>query len=178
MSALPKGWHCVKLRQVADKIQYGYTSTSSLDAEGPRYLRITDIQDSRVEWLAVPRVAASQDVIDLYRLAPGDIVFARSGATVGKSFLVPDQAEESVFASYLIRVRCNAKSIYPPFAAKYFHSLAYWKQIVDGSSGTGQPNFNATKLSQIDVPLPPVPEQRRIVTKLDSLTGQHRGSRV
>jgi type I restriction enzyme, S subunit len=173
VNGLPKGWLSFKLGQVADKIQYGYTSTSSLEAAGPRYLRITDIQDNRVEWSAVPRVAASQDVIDHYRLVPGDIVFARSGATVGKSFLVPDQAEEAVFASYLIRVQCDAKSIYPPFAAKYFQCPAYWKQIVDGSTGTGQPNFNATKLNQIDVPLPPLlVEQRRIVAKLDSLTGR------
>jgi type I restriction enzyme S subunit len=102
-------------------------------------------------------------------VACGDILFARTGATVGKSYLVDDIPYPATFASYLIRVRCDRRIIHPEFAAWFFQSPHYWSQIVDGATGTGQPNFNGSKLAELSIPVPPLNEQRRIVDKLNLL---------
>ena len=102
-----------------------------------------------------------------YLLKPGDLVFARTGATTGKSFVIRD-CPEAVFASYLIRLRVrHAVSI--DYLYQYFQSPGYWEQIADEKKGTGQPNLNGSKLQKLKVPVPPDAEQRRIVEHLDSL---------
>lgn len=91
----------------------------------------------------------------------GDIVFARTGATVGKSFLINDLPYDSVYASYLIRIRLIG--ILPPeYVYQFFNSACYWSQIIDKSVGVGQPNCNGTSLRELFIPLPPTKEQERI----------------
>ncbi len=165
------------LSDVTESIQYGYTAKSSVLNAGPKYLRITDIQNGQVDWNAVPQVSVDSADRSRYCLQRGDIVFARSGATVGKSFLIRDNPEEAIFASYLIRVRCKGDRLDPEYAAYFFRSEAYWKQIRDGASGTGQPNFNGTKLGDLRIPIRPLREQRAIVRKLDSLFGRSKSAR-
>jgi type I restriction enzyme S subunit len=86
--------------------------------------------------------------------------------------LITEVPEPSAFASYLIRVRCNQHVLSSEFAAWYFQSNAYWTQIFEGAEGTGQPNFNGSKLGNLVIPVPPLAEQRRIVEKLDALTAR------
>ena len=101
-----------------------------------------------------------------YRLAAGDIVFARTGATTGKSFLV-DDPPEAVFASYLIRLRLLDKKLLPKFVSLFFQTAGYWKSIKEGSAGSTQGGFNASKLGTLSIPIPPLPEQQRIIGILD-----------
>ena len=131
-------------------------------------MRITDIQDSRVDWDSVPYCKCSD--IEKYRLAKGDIVFARTGATVGKSFLITDVPKDSVFASYLIRLRATSV-VMPELLYYYFQSPEYWNQIAGEKVGM-QPNVNGSKLTKIKIPLPPLAEQKRIVARLDSLSAK------
>lgn len=98
------------------------------------------------------------------RLVDGDIVFARTGATTGKSFLVRNPPR-AVFASYLIRLRVR-ESVLPDFLWHFFQSGGYWRQIRAKARGGIQPGFNATMLEELLVPLPPLPEQRRIAARL------------
>ncbi len=167
----------VRLSDVTEMIQYGYTAQSSPQKTGPKYLRITDIQHDQVDWNQVPHVDIDGADYNRYELQPGDIVFARSGATVGKSFLIrtspPDRA---IFASYLIRVRCN-QALNPEYAPLFFRSEDYWQQIQEGSTGTGQPNFNGTKLGNLRIPLRPIEEQKRFVARLDALLSRSKSAR-
>src|SRR5690606_39044929 len=101
-----------------------------------------------------------------YLLEEGDLLFARTGATVGKSFLIRGTIPEAVFASYLIRVRTRKSVIDEVYLSYFFHTLAYWKQITEGQVGIGQPNVNGTKLKRLVIPLAPLPEQRRIVAAI------------
>jgi type I restriction enzyme, S subunit len=165
--AMPEGWCETLLADVASAIQYGYTASASMDASGPRFLRITDIQAGRVDWDTVPRCEIPGDQIERYRVAPNDIVFARTGATTGKSFLV-GECPDAVFASYLIRVRLRP-GLRPDFLYWFFQSADYWQQITDSLSGTAQPNCNGSKLAQLRIPLPPRAEQDRIVAALAAL---------
>jgi type I restriction enzyme, S subunit len=170
--SLPNGWAETTLGQCSEAIQYGLTCTSSQNGEGYRYVRITDIQNGQIKWAGVPYANERADKAKPYAIEVGDILFARTGATVGKSHLMERVESPSVFASYLIRLRCSEGVLLPPFAAWYFQSKDYWEQIAEGAEGTGQPNFNGTKLAALTLPLPPLPEQRRIVAKLDALTAR------
>ena len=104
----PKSWRLVAIKDIADSIQYGHTASAVKREDGPRFLRITDIQDGQVDWDSVPSCDIPKEEIAKYRLTAGDLVFARTGATTGKSFLIKD-CPEAVFASYLIRVRVSEK---------------------------------------------------------------------
>src|SRR5579863_8852429 len=106
-----KGWVEKKLGDLA-KINYGYTESASTEQVGPRFLRITDIQNSHVDWDTVPYCPIATSDLPKYKLAEGDIVFARTGATTGKSYLIAEPPD-AVFASYLIRVQLSAKELLP-----------------------------------------------------------------
>ena len=166
-NGLPKGWTITIVGQIAKSIQYGHTASATDDPSGPRFLRITDIQNHRVDWDAVPSCEIPSDELQKYRLQSGDIVFARTGATTGKSYLIRD-CPEAVFASYLIRLRMH-EGVFPPFVQAYFQTNNYWRQIEGGKRGIGQPNVNATVLGTIRLPVAPPNEQRRIVEKIEEL---------
>ncbi len=170
---LPDGWRWTTVRQIANSIQYGYTATSSQDFDGPYYLRITDIQSGKVDWDSVPRCEIAKEDIAKYLLKPGDIVFARSGATAGKSFLIKD-CPKSVFASYLIRVQTSSE-VLPDYLYAFFNSKDYWDNLV--TRGNAQPNANAQVLGNVTFPLPPLPEQQRIVARIESSFAESRTAR-
>ncbi|MBP0018792.1 MAG: restriction endonuclease subunit S [Cyanobacteria bacterium SBLK] len=147
-------------------INYGYTAKASFEETGAKFLRITDIQNDSVNWDKVPYCSIKDSDFDKYRLIDGDIVFARTGATTGKSYLVRNPLR-AVAASYLIRLRLNDPSVSPNFIAKYFQTYEYWNAISLGMSGSAQGGFNASKLSNLVVPIPSLREQKKIVEILD-----------
>ena len=162
---VPEGWEWTRLGNLSSLIQYGLSN--SAEAQGThRLLRITDIQDGKVNWKDVPFTTV--DNADNYLLRKDDIVFARTGATVGKSFLVTELPFESVYASYLIRIRLF-DCISPSYLYQFFNSYCYWEQITDKSVGVGQPNCNGTSLKELFIPLPPLHEQKRIVPAANAL---------
>lgn len=131
-------------------------------------LRITDIQDGFVDWNNVPYTTI--DEYDKYQLRVNDIVFARTGATVGKSYIIKEVPFPTVYASYLIRIRVF-DSVCADYIYAFFNSGCYWGQITDKSIGVGQPNCNGTSLSQLFIPIPPIAEQLRVLDKAkESLT--------
>jgi len=147
-------------------ISYGFTESSCLESVGPKFLRITDIQDGNVDWSAVPYCRIKTAEIPRYRLASGDIVFARTGASTGKSFLV-ENPPDAVFASYLIRLRLMNNTLLPQFVSMFLQTATYWNAVAAGLTGSAQGGFNASKLSALTIPVPPLPEQQRIVRILD-----------
>ena len=135
-----------------------------------RLLRITDIQNNSVQWDSVPYTDFDENKAKSYLLSDSDILFARTGATVGKSYLVQGLTEEAIYASYLIRVQ-TYDAVLPQYLKFYFESGYYWEQIEQGSVGVGQPNVNGTILGNLHVPIPPIHEQFRIVTELSKWMG-------
>ena len=119
-------------------------------------------------WFITPSTEILLWDAENYLLRKDDIVFARTGATVGKSFLVTELPFESVYASYLIRIRLF-DCISPSYLYQFFNSYCYWEQITDKSVGVGQPNCNGTSLKELFIPLPPLHEQKRIVPTANAL---------
>jgi type I restriction enzyme S subunit len=159
-------WKRVALGDFATSVDYGVTAAANLQPVGPKFLRITDIQDGAVNWDTVPWCECDARSAEASRLQAGDIVFARTGATTGKSFLIRECPLDAVFASYLIRVRVGDKAD-PRYVSHFFQTSDYWAQITKGARGVAQPGVNATTLKAIQVPLPPVAEQARIAEVLD-----------
>ena len=165
---IPANWKWCCLAELSLKIHYGYTASANPSLQDVRLLRITDIQDNKVDWEAVPGCEISNDQVNQYLLVDGDILIARTGGTVGKSFLVKNMSVKAIFASYLIRVQ-GSPELLDRYLKLFLESPTYWKQLDAGSRGTGQPNVNGQTLGNMAVPLPPLAEQQRIVAKVDEL---------
>lgn len=164
---IPESWRWVRWGDLSQSIQYGYNAPAQ-DVGRIKMVRISDIQDGKVLWDTVPYCEIREEEIPTYLLQKNDILFARTGGTVGKSYLVKDVPEESIYAGYLIRTRYS--SLLCPEYMKYFmESLLYWDQLRNGTIATAQPNCNGKTLSKMILPLPPLAEQKRIVAKIEGL---------
>ncbi|WP_196596020.1 restriction endonuclease subunit S [Pectinatus frisingensis] len=164
---IPDNWCWVRLGEIILKVHYGYTA-SAQSIGNAKLLRITDIQNNFVDWGNVPYCNISEAQENEYSLQNRDIVIARTGGTIGKSFLITDLSVLSVFASYLIRV-IPSHSISEIYLKYFMDSCLYWKQLTEKSQGTGQPNVNRPSLMSLNIPLPPLSEQQRIVQRLDEI---------
>lgn len=167
---LPEKWKWVKMSDISASIRYGYTASANTSGN-VKLLRVTDLQDSQVNWNTVPCCEIDSEYLPRFKLEKYDIVIARSGS-VGKSFVVDhlDTSKSCVFASYLIRIRLNSEAqVNISFIKYYLNSPFYWQSISLSSRGTTLKNVNAQQLGGLLVPLPPLEEQRRIVAKLDEL---------
>ena len=153
------------LKKISDKIQYGYTGKTKEKGKY-YYLRITDIQDGQVDFEKAPFSDISNEVAPKYILNQGDVLFARTGATAGKSYLFNDK-EPSIFASYLIRVVVKQDILSPNYLKWYFQSDEYWSQIFGNIVGAAQPNFNGKKLGELNIPVPSLEIQNKCVLNFE-----------
>ena len=161
---IPESWAWVRWGSIAESIQYGYNSPAKQEGR-IRMVRISDIHENTVAWSSVPFCDIDDSDIPTYLLQANDILFARTGGTVGKSFLVSEVPCESIYAGYLIRTRYS--SLLCPQYLKYFmESPLYWQQLKSGTTATAQPNCNGQTLAKMLLPLPPANEQLRIVDNL------------
>jgi type I restriction enzyme S subunit len=150
----------VPLREVCESIEYGYTASSTSEPVGPRFLRITDIAQERLDWESVPFCEIEPKKLAKHRLRTGDIVIARTGATTGWAKFIKDPPD-AVFASYLVRVQ-PAASVDARFVGFVVESQVYKDFIQQHMGGAAQPNANAQVLTSYEIPCPPLPVQRRI----------------
>ena len=161
---LPDGWTWTTLGEISQPPQYGWT-TSAQNRGKLRLLRTTDITSGSIDWEAVPFCQKEPDDKKKYLLKDGDIVISRAGS-VGFSCLIKGP-KQAVFASYLIRFR--PVIIDELFLFYFLQSPAYWRAISESKLGIAVQNVNATKLKRIILPIAPLPEQRRIVAKIEDL---------
>jgi len=155
------------LAEVAESVRYGYTASASDRPVGPHFLRITDIVPSQIDWDSVPFCEIDEKGKDRFSLAPGDIVIARTGATVGYAKLIRDNPE-AVFASYLVRIRVDPKHADSGYVGRIVESDVYKKFVMSRVGGAAQPNANAKVLSAFRLPIPERVTQARIVEVLSA----------
>ena len=169
---IPKSWQWERWGNLSYSIQYGYNAPAE-EIGDIRMVRISDIQDGEVLWATVPFCHISKSEIDTYLLQKDDILFARTGGTVGKSFLVNDVPYPSIYAGYLIRTRYS--NMLSAQYMKYFMECElYWEQLRNGTIATAQPNCNGKTLAKMILPIPPYNEQIRITEKLNQVLKQVR----
>ena len=161
---IPKGWEWERWGNISQSIQYGYNAPA-LEKGVIRMVRISDIQDNKVLWNTVPFCMIEEKDIETYLLEVNDILFARTGGTVGKSFLVEEVPTKSIYAGYLIRTRYSSL-LCPHYMKAFMESQLYWEQLKNGTIATAQPNCNGKTLAKMLLPIPPINEQKRIVERL------------
>ena len=170
-------WEQRKLGEVASGFEYGLNAAAS-DFDGEKkYLRITDIDDQtrefRTDDLSSPDI--NNPIDDRYLLKEGDILFARTGASVGKTYLYKASDGKTYYAGFLIRAHVSDEAD----AGFIFQSTLterYKQFVLLTSQRSGQPGINAQEYSDLLLPLPSLMEQRRIgafFDHLDSLITLH-----
>ena len=165
---VPNGWEWERWGNISQSIQYGYNAPA-LEHGAIKMVRISDIQENCVLWDNVPYCQIEENDIDTYLLKVNDILFARTGGTVGKSFLVEEVPEKAIYAGYLIRTRYSSL-LNPRYMKSFMESQLYWEQLKNGTIATAQPNCNGKTLAKMLLPIPPTKEQDRIVGKLTQLS--------
>lgn len=165
---IPESWEWVRWGELSFSIQYGYNAPAIANGQY-KMVRISDIKNNRVLWDTVPYCEIKDNDVETYQLAVNDILFARTGGTVGKSFLVKEVPCNAVYAGYLIRTRFDAQKLVPEYLKFFMESQLYWQQLRNGTIATAQPNCNGQTLSKMIVPIPPLEEQHRIVAKIEEI---------
>ncbi|GAB6011706.1 restriction endonuclease subunit S [Viscerimonas tarda] len=131
-----------------------------------RYVRITDIDDNGTlndDWKTAAKVE------DKYILKQGDFLFARSGATAGKTFLYNKKYGKALYAGYLIKFETKKDLLFPEFLNFILKSDNYTSWVLKNRQGTAQPNINAQQFSSFEIPLPPLSEQQKIVAGIEKI---------
>ena len=163
---IPENWCWCRWGDLSESIQYGYNAPAK-ETGRIKMVRISDIHENKVFWDSVPYCDISEDEIQTYILKKNDILFARTGGTVGKSFLVQNVPCEAIYAGYLIRTHYNSEKLVPQYLKFFMESNLYWEQLKEGTIATAQPNCNGKTLSKMLIPLPPLAEQKRIVAAIE-----------
>ncbi len=167
-------WEEVTLGTLLDRSpDYGVNAAAVPFSESlPTYIRITDINDDGQFESSAP-VSVDIDATDEQYLEDGDIVLARTGASVGKSYRYHEADGRLVYAGFLIRVRPNPERLLSQFLAAYLSTWSYWDWVRFTSARSGQPGINGTEYASMPLPLPPdgraLTEQRKIADCLGSL---------
>lgn len=162
-----QGWVETTLGEVAEDIAYGYTHSATSEKIGPKFLRITDIQNDSINWKKVPYCPISQKDHQKYKLQIGDIVIARTGNSTGAMATIKKNVD-AVFASYLIRFKINPKKADFYFIDFLLRSNMWKKFVKSIKSGSAQGGANAKNFASFPVLLPSLPEQRAIAAVLSS----------
>ena len=151
---VPEGWEKKSLTDLADSVSYGLTASSTQEEIGPKFLRITDIVPTILNWEEVPFCEATDKEIERNRLEIGDVVVARTGATVGYAKLISHLMSKAVYASYLVRFRFRTPTN-SLIAGIFMESDSYKEHVRNHAGGAAQPNANAKVLGLAILLIPP-----------------------
>ena len=163
---IPADWEIVPLGQLLRRPpSYGINAPAvSFDFRFPMYLRITDITEDG-KFSEETQASVDHPAAGLYGLESGDIVFARTGASVGKSYLYNSKDGRLIYAGFLIRLSPDPKRLVPTFLSFYAQSRSYWNWVKVNSMRSGQPGINGREYATLPIPLPPTLSEQETITK-------------
>ena len=165
-----KGWEVKKLGEVAmEKLSYGSGASAVQYNSEIRYIRITDIKEDGE--LNNEKVSPD-NYEEKYLLNEGDILFARSGATVGKTFQYKAKYGKCIYAGYLIRLIPNTNIVLPSYIFGFTKSSYYRSFVAKVQNAVAQPNINAKQYGDLIIPLPPLSLQQSFAEKIEAIEKQ------
>lgn len=171
LNGTPEGWEQKTLAELCESIDYGYTASANQEEIGRKFLRITDIVPDFIDWSAVPYCQIEDERLEKFRLREGDIVIARTGATVGYAKRLHKRHPNAVFASYLVRLRLKPQ-VDNLMVGVFVESEAYKSYVQSRIGGAAQPNANAKVLAGAEILVPPALLQRSFHEFVESLIDQ------
>ena len=151
-------------------MQYGYTETATTEPVGPKFLRITDIAHNYIDWNGVPYCPISEGNHEKYVLSEGDVVVARTGATVGYAKMVGSNIPDSVFASFLVRIR-PIDDEYRYYFGLAITSSEFLDFVQTNAGGSAQPQANPPLLGEFELSIPNKQSLPEFNTKISSFLG-------
>tara|TARA_R110002051_G_scaffold78626_1_gene142201 strand:+ start:7738 stop:9063 length:1326 start_codon:yes stop_codon:yes gene_type:complete len=162
-------WEEVSLGDVCNvKGKYGIGAAAvEFSNDLPRYLRITDIDDDG-NYSPEKEVSVSEENWDEYVLNKGDIVFARTGNTTGKTYLYQEKDGVLVYAGFLIKFAPNPEILNCNYLKFFTQTKQYWDWVRTMSVRSGQPGINSNEYGKLKLLLPPIEEQKKIVSLLET----------
>ena len=170
-----KGWSFSSLKDISlCKGEYGSNKPAINYNGGYRYIRITDITTNGE--LKEDKVGVHDEEIEAqkYLLKENDILFARSGATVGKNFFYNKKYGKCIFAGYLIRFQLNAHLVSTTYLKKFLETNYYWNWVKNCQNIVAQPNINAKQYGEdLKIMLPPIKLQNKfseVIEKIEKLS--------
>ncbi len=160
-------WETRSMRDcLLDAPDYGINAPGvPFDGSLPAYLRITDIDDDG-HLYSDNRVAVDHPSSSDYVLEQNDIAFARTGASVGKTYLYRPSDGRLVFAGFLIRARVDQTKLSPAFLFNFTHTRPYWNWVRVMSMRSGQPGINGNEYASLEFPLPPTVEEQNAIAEI------------
>jgi type I restriction enzyme S subunit len=170
IGVIPEDWEVKYLKNALKMTpQYGINAPAVPYRDNlPIYIRITDISESGY-FIPEKLVSVKQEKSNQYYLEEGDLVFARTGASVGKSYLYNPNDGKLVFAGFLIRIRPDENILLPNYLSHYIKTKTYWDWVQLMSMRSGQPGINGNEYGQLLVPLPKLEEQKAIAQVLSDM---------
>ena len=162
---IPEDWVETTLGDISSRKQYGYTESASNEKVGPKFLRITDIQNDFISWNNVPYCPISDEDFTKYKLQVGDVVIARTGNSTGATATIKEKIN-AVFASYLIRFQINKQIADYNFIDFLVRSKLWYGFVKSVKSGSAQGGANANDFALFPINLPPLLEQKAIAKVL------------
>ena len=151
-------------------MQYGYTETATTEPVGPKFLRITDIAQNYIDWNGVPYCPISEENHEKYVLSEGDVVVARTGATVGYAKMVGRNIPDSVFASFLVRIR-PIDDEYRYYFGLAITSSEFLDFVQTNAGGSAQPQANPPLLGEFELSIPNKQSLSEFNKKISSFLG-------
>lgn len=175
VGAIPKDWEVEPLKSLLkEPPKYGINAAAvPLTGNLPVYIRITDISEDGY-YSPEKVVGVNNPFSSSYILNEGDIVLARTGASVGKSYLYRKEDGTLIYAGFLIKVSPNENQLNPKYLHQYLKTEQYWAWVIVNSMRSGQPGINGNEYGRLLIPLPSIEEQTAIATALsdvDNLIG-------
>lgn len=160
-------WQEKTLGEISKNVMYGMNSSAIAYDGINKYLRITDIDEDSRKFIPNPLTSPEGDIENKYKLNEGDLVFARTGASVGKSYLYNKSDGNLLFAGFLIRFAIQKENPYFIYLQTIQDSFKKWVQLM--SMRSGQPGINAEEYKTLILDIPSLPEQQKIATFLSAI---------
>lgn len=167
LGKIPKEWKAIKLKYLlSESLKYGANESAESDSrEYPRYIRITDLTDQG-ELREDTFKSLRWDKAESYMLSDGDILLARSGATVGKSFIYRKTDGPACYAGYLIKASCDTRKVNPEYVYNFLQSHSYWEYIGGNNIKATIENVSAERYGNLFISIPPIECQKKICASI------------
>lgn len=170
VGVIPKDWEVEPLKSLLkEPPKYGINAAAvPLTGNLPVYIRITDISEDGY-YSPEKVVGVNSPFSSSYILNEGDIVLARTGASVGKSYLYRKEDGTLIYAGFLIKVSPDKRLLNSKYLHQYLKTEQYWAWVIVNSMRSGQPGINGNEYGRLLIPLPSIEEQTAIATALSDV---------
>jgi type I restriction enzyme S subunit len=170
LGGIPEDWDITEVGELTRSHKQGFYTKNRYVDNGVKLVRITDLMNPLINYEEMPMLHLSRNDRELYMVKIGDFLFARSGA-IGRYGIVYEPVE-AIFGSYIIRFSFDSSKVKNEYFGFLYETEVVWKQLLSITQGSSNININAANIKSIQIPLPPLEEQRAISEVLGDMDAE------